>query len=858
MAALAHSPRRRGVLRGLGAIGVALAVAVPIAGAAPRPPQPGDSRLFDTWTGYQSGRFLEAVVSTDLNGDGKPDAAWARNDFYQNRLQVQFNVGDGTLGAPVAYPVQSQSNDIAAGDLNGDSSTDLVVVSQGDNLQNPLIDVYLNNGTGTFTHSTVTGGQGAMRVALADLNSDGRLDLAVTNYWAQSADISVLLNTGNGNFGPQTRYPIGYRPYGIAAADLDGDGRRDLAVGWDKSPLPQLSILKNDGTGKFALAKTLSLSFFAESIVVTSGDWNGDGRPDLAAAGSRADKIAVLTNGGGFSFTENAVPGGFSSFNLRAIDIDGDGKTDLLSPSYGSDTGEVTLLRNAGNGTFAPPIGIESGRNPHDVDAADYNGDGRLDLAVANRVTDTGAVHPQRADGSFAAPPIYRTAGQLPLSVATADFDRDGDVDVAEGSGDVYEGARVETLMNAGDGSLTRTAELPACTICAEGIVPYVRTLTAADLNGDGASDLLWAPDAPPYPYVYALNTGNGSFGTPHEVQIATCGTGAATAADVNNDGRLDVMVANNRGGPGTFCETVGRTVRVALNKGDGTFQSDYGVNVFPLPEMAVGADLNADGKTDIVAVSAKVSVATGTGGGAFAAPVFYDARGTRLKAFDVNGDGAIDVATADLSTSTASVLKNDGTGGLSQITVYPGEQIPGYANDFALDLGDIDGDGRPDLVVANPSGNNVGVHFGLGGGVFGDEQVRYGAHSCFLDVRLADMNADGRLDIVGPACIGSSFVTPRGVTVLLGKGRSGGPPPGAIAGKIKDKQAKTGIGGAKVDCKAGGTGTTDATGRYRIAGVPPGRYACTAAAAGYKPQTKSVTVVSGRTKTLNFVLRKT
>jgi hypothetical protein len=300
------------------------------------------------------------------------------------------------------------------------------------------------------------------------------------------------------------------------------------------------------------------------------------------------------------------------------------------------------------------------------------------------------------------------------------------------------------------------------------------------------------------------------------------------------------------------------RTLTAADLNGDGTFQTDYGVTVFPLPEMAVGADLNKDGKTDIVATSGKVSVARGTGGGAFAAPVLYDARGTRLMSIDVNSDGSPDIATADLSTSSSYVLKNDGTGSLSQIATYQSEQISGYADAFALDIGDVDSDGVLDLVVANPSGNDFGVHFGTGGGAFTADQVRYGVHSCLTDLQLADMNSDGKLDVVGPACIGSSFTTPRGVTVLLNRGRGAPPPAGAIAGKVKDKATKAPIAGATVDCGAGGSSSTDSKGSYRIANVPAGRYTCTAKATGYKPLAKGATVVPGKTKKLNFALTKT
>jgi hypothetical protein len=589
-------------------------VAAPGSGGSVRPatPQPGDAGIFETWTGYQAGRFLEAVVSADLNGDGQADAAWARQDFFQNGMQVQLNLGDGTLGSSVSYPAQSQSNDIAVGDLDGDGDPDLVVISQGDNLANNVIDLYFNNGNGTFTQTTDLGGHGPTRLALGDLDGDGDLDLALANFWGQAGDVSVLLNNGNGAFGPETVYPIGSRPHGITAADLDGDGDRDLAVVRENTPTAELALLRNNGGAAFSSAGTLELDLFAEFPVVVDANWDGDGDRDLAVSGVRAEQVDILENNGNFVFAETLVPGGGTSFNLRAADLEADGDTDILSASFGSSTGELTLLRNTGGGAFAAPDQIESGNNPHDMDVADYDGDGRLDLAVANRVTDTGAIHPQREDGSFASPPIYETTGQLPLSVATADFDGDGDLDVAEGSGDVFGTARVEILLNAADGTLVLAGEIPACSICQAGIIPYVRSVFASDLNGDDAPDLVWAPDAPPYPFTFALNNGDGTFGPSNDIPIQTCGTGKATTADADDDGDQDVLVPNNRSGPSGFCESVDHTVRVALNNGNGTFQPDFGVTVFALPEMAIGADVTGDGSTDIVSSSTQVSVARG------------------------------------------------------------------------------------------------------------------------------------------------------------------------------------------------------------------------------------------------------
>lgn len=719
-------------------------------------PSRGISHLFDTWTGYESGRFLRAAAAADFNEDGYVDVAWARNDFFNNAMNVQLNQGRGTMGTSRAYPARSQSNDIASGDLDGDGDIDLAVVSQGDDLANKVIDVYVN-ANGTFTRRTVAGGLGPTKLVLADLDGDGDRDLALTNFWSPSGTMSVLFNNGGGTFGPETVYPVGREVNGLAAVDLDGDGDRDLAVArLDRTVnLVKVHLLRNNGTGTFAEAQVLTVNLFAGDPVLVSADWDRDGDEDLATAGVGSDQVVALLNQGGLTFSQQAYEAGFSSMNLRAADLDVDGDVDLVSATPGDEISSVTLLRNAGNGTFGAPIFVESGHQPHDAAVADFNRDGRPDLAVANRVTDTGAIHPQRADGSFANATLYDNDSFLPLAVASADFDGDGDVDMVESSDEVH------VMRNQGNGSFALSSTIPSGGGLVHGI-------TASDLNGDGRPDLLWAPDDPPYPYVYTLNNGDGSFGPIVVRNIETCGTGDATTADVDDDGDQDVLVANNRSGPSAFCEQVHRTVRVALNNGDGTFEPDYGVEVFPGPQMAIGADLNRDGRTDLIASSSQVSVAVGTGGGQFAAHIVYDARGSELTTAHPDGDGDLDVLTADGSTATAYVLLNDGTGTLSEITPYPGEEISGMGNGFAIAVADLDGDRRLDLIVANPSGNNVAVHRGHGDGTFDPVQFRFGTHGCLTDVNAADYNRDGRPDLGGPACIGSSFVTPRGVQVLL------------------------------------------------------------------------------------------
>jgi hypothetical protein len=782
--------------------------APPARAAAPASvPEPGDAALFDTWTGYQSGRYLEGVVAGDFNSDGAPDVAWARQDFGANRMMVQLNMGDGTLSASVGYTATSQSNDIAAGDLEGDGDLDLVVVSQGDSLTNTIIDLYLNNGAGSFTRQTATGGSGPKKLALADLNGDQRPDIAVTNYWGSSDDVSVLLNNGNGTFGTQVRYSIGDVPAGITAADLDGDGDRDLAVGRQQSGGQiKIHLLTNNGAGGLVESKILSITSFSGDPIVVSADWDGDTDQDLAVSGvSSNNKVWILTNTGGLNFSTTSYPAGFSAFDMRPADIELDGDVDLVSTDYSSNAGELVLLKNNGNGTFAPPISIESGRNPHDMDVADFNLDGRPDIAVANRVTDTGAIHPQRADGTFSAsvsvPPIYRTPF-APYSLVDADVDLDGDVDVVATLPDFFSsGDSVQVMLNNGDGVFLQGDNISSTN-------DYPQGIAAGDFNADGYPDLVWTPDSPPYPYVYVLNNGDGTFGAPVARFIDTCGTGDASTADADNDGDVDILIANNRGGPG--CEAFDTTVRIALNNGDATFQDDYGVEFFLGQEYALGADFNGDGLTDLMSAAAQNGVALGTGGGAFGPATLTNVRGTELVPADLDGDGDLDVASGDSSFSQTTVMRNNGNGGFTHNTIYLSEQVSGYSNAWDLDLGDFDGDGNLDIAVSNTSANDTGIHFGHGDGTFEVDQIRYGTHANPLDIVVADVDGDGRADIVTGASIGSSFVSPRGISPLLNLG-AGGPTCTLIGTEGDD--VLSGTGGADVICGLGGNDRINARG---------------------------------------------
>jgi uncharacterized repeat protein (TIGR02543 family) len=363
--------------------------------------------------------------------------------------------------------------------------------------------------------------------------------------------------------------------------------------------------------------------------------------------------------------------------------------------------------------------------------------------------------------------------------VVTADFDGDGDIDVASS---VPSSHVIDVKFNDGTGALTSVATIPS--------PGQPTSVWAADLNGDGLPDLVWTASSFPPNFGVALDQGAGSFGAPVFVSAAGCSLGRVTTADVDNDGDQDLIAAAG----GSWCGGLSDTaVSISLNDGTGTFAAGTLVDMtIYQPTMVRGSDMNGDGITDLCAMSSdawpngEVAVALGTGSGAFAPATAY-VTGTGHREFelaDFDNDGDVDVATSNLGfEDSVSVLLNDGSGNLGLPTTYPGESLPGYANQWALDTGDVNGDGNVDIVVANRTGRDIGVLFGHGDGTFDSEQMRYGMHADLTDVELADMNGDGSLDAVGPTnptttgatVTATTSSSAPGVSVVLNGSTSGG-----------------------------------------------------------------------------------
>src|SRR5208282_1527288 len=278
---------------------------------------------------------------------------------------------------------------VAVADVNGDGKPD-VVVSNG----NGTVGVLLGNGDGTFQPAVTfnPGLQSQAGIALADLNGDGKPDLLVAN----ASGVAVLLGNGDGTFQPAVTYGSGgSSPWSVAVADVNRDGKPDLIVANYSSSTVGVLLGNGDGTFQAAVTYSSGGGFRAPSIAVA--DLNGDGKPDLAVAndcGGCDGSVAVLLGNGDGTFRPAVLydSGGDLTWGGAIADVNGDGKPDLIVlNTFNYYTANISVLLGNGDGTFQPALTYGSGAMwVYSIVVADVNGDGEPDLVVGNETLSGG------------------------------------------------------------------------------------------------------------------------------------------------------------------------------------------------------------------------------------------------------------------------------------------------------------------------------------------------------------------------------------------------------------------------------------------------------------------------------------
>jgi hypothetical protein len=557
----------------------------------------------------------------DVTGDGKPDIVVLTNPG----VKTLVGKGDGTFtvgpASASSFVSRVTLGGVTTGDFNGDTKKDLIADGT----------VLLGVGDGTFTIGSpltsdafINFGSSIPVVAAASLRNNGKLDVVVS----QPGFVAIFNGNGDGTFTAGPRYASipGYSQ--VSLTDVDGDGNLDIILGTatqgiytdgevDTVPPPVFQILMGRGDGTFVDSPVYNVGSLSNTINagVATGDFNGDGKLDVLALAN--------SNNGGSASSLQVYPGDgqgnlgtaiVSSVNLASnhvvvVDVNGDKKPDLVLSGNGlagsSNAGAlVSVLLNQGDGTFAGEHDYPIAAAPVGLAVGDFNGDGRMDVAVG--VTSGGGsssgvyVMLGQANGTLGAP-VQIDTSYSPTGLVAADLNGDGRTDLVvadkgfmtfTGDSQQVNGALHVYLGNA-NGSFS-TATAPATSATNYGVAAL------GDFNHDGLVDLIvsgniagTSASTPSSPNLYVLlGKGDGTFKAATTTAFVGINAGGPTTialADINHDGNLDVIF----GDPSDFTEML-------IGNGDGTF-TDAITGFAQQPNFIVPADLTASGFPELL-----------------------------------------------------------------------------------------------------------------------------------------------------------------------------------------------------------------------------------------------------------------
>ena len=703
------------------------------------------NNLFTTISSSPVASLPLAITTGDFNGDGVVDAAVTSSGT--NAVSILLGTGDGNFKAAVNYPGGADPIAIVTGDFNHDGHLDLAALNSNPNTGGAggSISILTGNGDGTFAAgATYAVGYIPTALAAGDLDGDGNLDLAVVvsnpNLGFNPGFVTILTGNASGAFATGASYGVGLTPSSIAVGDFNGDGNLDLAVGSPVSSIninaqSEISILLNTGSGNFSTGSSLGIgSLGAVPISIATADFNNDGRLDLAVALNNTN-YAVICQGNGdgtFSIASTPVVGNNPVW-LAAADFDGDGKIDLVVDNNADNS--VHVLLGNGDETFRQGATYPTGTQSTNLALADLNGDGKLDVAIVNNGDSNVQVLLGHGDGTFRAGSY--SVGANPVSIINGDFNRDGVPDLAILRSDTPNGS---VLLFLGDGRGGFNS-LPPFAACRSTDIPQ-KTLVSADFDQDSIPDIVvLCSSADKSSVNYFRGLGNGTFqsagGGDNEVGITSMvvadingdgiqelilslasnniaitfpdpqgafsvttlsivpgvATGATAAGDFNGDGKTDFVVLSNSGIPTTL-----------LGDGTGNFQIVTNSTIGPA-DFVLAADFNGDGLSDL-AVSRidEFQILLSNGDGTFSNSAQFCCDFDGIETRDLNGDGIPDVLYL---SGGASLLKVD-SGQLDGSFADSGTTIPVGPGISAV--ADFDGNGSPDVALLQPFTNSVQI----------------------------------------------------------------------------------------------------------------------------------------------------
>ena len=746
-----------------------------------------------------------------MNGDHCIDMVVANYDSHT--IAVLFGQNDGTFAnLTETFLGPSRPVSITIGDLNNDTWLDIVVANNGTH----SISVLIGNGQGSFdTHMTYPTGYDSFpyAVAIADLNDDGRLDVAVANFGTNTVYIffghgygtlilRLILSTG-----------LGSNPHSITVADLNNDNRLDIMVA--NYHANNVGVFLGYRNGTFSTQKTYFLGVESNPYSVATGYIDNDRQLDIVVSNAGDDSVSVLIGYGNGTFATPAtyvIPPGSSPNGLTVGDFDDNNQTDVVLSNIDANSIIVFVGYTSISSKTPTVYPLDKDSIPNNVVIADVNKDDNPDIIVPNHTVDSVSILLGYGNGSFDEPMSFKTGnGTRPYHVAIADVNNDNFLDIVVAN---YFADHLSLLVGDGNDSFTLTNAF------SYGQMLSIYSVAAGDFNGDQNMDIVLT-DFGYNRIMILLGYGNGSF---DYVQSHAAGDNArplfVIVVDFNNDQHLDMAVvnfgANNIGiflgyGNGNFSNqttfftgdaslpyriAVGNMENdscldiVVVNSGsdnvcllqgycNGTFaacKTCFMNPQFALNSVAIG-DVNDDRWLDIVVADGNlndIDISFGYGNGSFAIPIAFssgiNAVPYAVAISDLNRDHRLDVVVVNSGTSNVAILLGHPYTGINNTAEF---RLGDYYFDFlsrmyystgasshpySIAVGDFNNDTHLDAVVANSGTESIRVLLGDGNGLLLNETTYYlGTNSQPRAIIVADFNKDHRLDIAVANFLGSS-----------------------------------------------------------------------------------------------------
>lgn len=662
----------------------------------------------------------------DFDSDGVLDAVMA----IDNDNELALLIGDGAGGfLPARRVAAPGAMNVAVADLNKDGKADLLY-SQTSMARNQ-IGVLLGKGDGTFAAPIVSGPTGPWAVPyFADFTGDGKIDLLTSS----GSFLCLITGRGDGRFDDTLNCLSAGLSYDMwTVADVNGDSYADIITAKANSSTEQLEVRLGKGDGTFASGLRLSAINMNELTGLASTDCNGDGMADMIITDEKGISVRKGASGGAL-VTGGRFADGANADHPAVGDWNGDGKIDIIVGD--SDIALFKVLLGKGDCNFDPPELFYGTHGQGYLRGAHLNKDNKLDLLISQGGI---GVALGNSDGTVRAPRVQK-ASTAPLGVGVGDLDGDGKADLVTTH---LDDKSLSISLGRGDGSF-----LPPRRIA---LTNKPAMIVVADLSGDGKLDVaVGLSDMAGFALL--LGDGKGGLGAP---QIVSSGS-RIMLGDINGDGRLDI--ASFGGG----------FLRAHIADGMGNLTAGPTVTAPSYVWDSAVGDLDGDGRVDAAMLASgelKLYIAPSLGD-RFAVPQVYplSSSSDAVRIRDLDGDGKRDVLVLQDSAGLAFFAnKGDGSLKAAQLVAFDGSDA--FSNLLLLE--DFNNDGLADLFGVRTN-SSLQVNRTIGPAVPGMLPKFAARKNYWLsfprNLMAADVTGDGRLDVLTAV----SYASSGGYVVML------------------------------------------------------------------------------------------